>query len=412
MEKEENKNKEKQLPQNATWLQRTVFGAETDTQKLEAMDTICGRVKRDKLLGWLPQLVFKVLLVFGIIGSFWGVAFTFPDVEEMAIIDRLPGIVKGILNIPGGVFRFFEGLIFGVFDKTGSVSVETVLKFAIISVSIAAVIMIFVLPPLFSRVIRFMIKKIPVKNKKTVSSKFDSPKEAARYTYGVLLERPGTFRSKKLYRTWLCSLISALVIVFLVVFVNTMAFLQIDVKRFLMKSVFGVLGSFVIFQLLSIIPKLIARAGIDRTLTISFDDLGHFEEFWMEFDSEKAQEVRKAREAEKRRRLEAERRRAAEIASARNTSSSSAYSASSSSTGTATIVFDTTGISSANNLNVYVDGSKQTSFWGGVMKKVSIPAGYHKVQVQVYNDASETAYTLDPMIENWEAGCEYTVDYS
>ena len=138
--------------------------------------------------------------------------------------------------------------------------------------------------------------------------------------------------------------------------------------------------------LLLFIKSALAYGGA----SISPSEVNYLEKLWLENDPEEVEKRRKAEE------LEAQRRRAEEERKARMPK----------------ITFRVSGISSANTLTVYVDGNQEARFDGGRDRTISLTPGNHTIQVAVYNDASESAYRLDPISHYFQDYENYEIDYN
>lgn len=383
-----------------TWLAKTVQNAKTDPERLSAMGKICAKIKKERATTRVPSLIFKLLFLINTLAAFWGFGSQFASPEEKIAIAALPGGVKTVLSILEPIFGVFYGAINGLLGLFQlKLPAETV---QIISGAVACFLLICVLPTLISRLIRWIIWKRPEGTYDT--SKWSSLKLAARETYGRLQMHSGKGFAR--YGTWLPSLIASAGIIMLCLFITEYPDL-FQGKNSLMLLLAGVPGCFLVLQLIILVPKLIARAKAGRKTALRRSDVETFENFWAEFDAEKRAEVEARRAAERaaraRREQEALRARTAERSGGSDSSSAGSQ---------ATLIIDARGAHSANEFTVYVDGDRVCKVDGGNKKQISVSAGRHVIQVQVYNDAAESAYVLDPVEEYFDANQEYTLEYN
>ena len=395
---ENTKEKMTNISYGASWLNSVLADTDTDEKKLEAMSKICRQKETEAIVKRIvgpSALVFKLLFLFGLIITFWGVSTVFSNPADLSVFARLPEAVLVILSIFEDVFSLFFEMFLNILGNI----VATFETLMILSSVFTGIILIFVIPVLISRIVRGITKLILTVDMETDFEKegFNSPIEAADFTYNKLFH-DNTIDIRKRYRTWICSLIASVVSVFFVLWGNDAGSKP---ELLIPGIIFGPPTMFLAYQIIGILPKCAARAGLKKYFVFGWKDADAFERFWAKFDPEKAAELEERRKAEeearKRKEEELRRRTAAKL---------------SASLSMASVTFDTRGISSANNLTVYVDNQKNCSFWGGVVKTIKIPSGHHVIWVQVYNDASESAYSLDPMEQYFESGSEYNVDYS
>ena len=75
----------------------------------------------------------------------------------------------------------------------------------------------------------------------------------------------------------------------------------------------------------------------------------------------------------------------------------------------AELVIDAESAHSANAITVYLDGGRLCEINGGTTKTIKIEPGYHQITSTVYNDASETAYSLGESSGDFKANESYTL---
>lgn len=377
-----NLSKSKETPQGS-WLENTIANTDSDESKLKAMVLICRRIKKDKVILKIPCLIFRLLFLLTSFTTFWGIAMLFSSPEEKAVINTLPEAARNALQIFEKCFHVFYDAFVGLLNGYDlNLPAD---KISIISSVATGVVLIFILTPLISRLTRFVLRKLPDGKSAKIPSKWSDTRTAASDTYTKLAK----YNKGSNYSTWPVSIVLTVVVALLVAYAA---------KAYM--SVSYLIGSFVcflVFQLVGVFPKWIASKNNSKSLALSSNDKNTFEKYWCGFDPQKKEELeRLAREEEQRRKREREEKERRELEQKKRP----------------TITFDATGAHYANEFTVYLDGRKECSFSGGRRKSITVSPGYHQVQVQVYNDAAESAYTLAPMNQYFEEYGEYTVDYN
>ncbi len=372
--------------QRGTWLENTIANTESDESKLEAMALICRRVKLDRRSLIISSLVFRLFLFLTSFATLWGCIMLIASQEERAIFDTLPEVAKNILQFFDNLFHvFYEAFFKWLSDFDPSMTADIV---SIISAAVSAVVLIFILTPVIGCLVRFVIRKLPDGKSVKIPSKWNGTRAAAQDTFKRLTECQNEAKSG--YSTWQVSaLLTAAVL-------GLSAYLSINGTRTpIWYYVVNAVGFFLIFQLIGILPKLFVRKNQNGSRILGANDTDTFEKYWIDFDPEKKAEVeRLEREAAERRRREREERERRELEEKKRP----------------TITFDATGAHYANSFSVYIDGSKNCSFSGGQRRNITVSPGRHRIQVTVYNDAAESAYSLAPMDEYFEEYGTCTID--
>jgi len=390
---------------NCSWLERTVRSAKTDAERLSAMEAICGKIKRERSIITIPSFIFKLLFLVNTVISICGFFTQVEDRKIMNVVASLPGKVQWLLSFITSCFNKLRDAVIGLlrlFKLELSAEMEILVACAVVMF-----FLIFVIPPVITLIVRLILGKR--KERTAETPRWNDSKKAAGVTYKRLKKQLG--KSRKPCATWLPSLLMAAAsTLFLVLMMAYPA-------KFRERSIWEILtilpATFLSYQLIGLIPKLIARAGMNKKRTLCSGDDETFEEFWCTFDEKKRAEVEERRARE---RAEQERREREKAERSNHPTSNSSYSGGSSySSGSgsrAVVTIDATAAHYANTFTVYVDGVKECTVEGGRSKDISFSAGRHKIRVQVYNDAAERAYFLDPVEAYFEAGEEYTLQYS
>lgn len=333
--------------------------AKNDDEKIILLDEITSAIRKISLSNIFSSTVAKIVyLINAICASTYAFALI-ADPEEVAILQ---------MNIP----KFSDALEF--INKWNT----DLLHFIIF-----LIVFLFVIPIISSLIVRFVFMFIKISPYKIEG---ETMKEKSKQVYEFANKK---YCSSVNYRaSWPVSILVGInfAVYIITLFVKTYGFTNSDIVKLVFISAICGLIMFLISQILF----LIIKPFIVFDSKISYFDISSLEDFWLANDPE-----------EKKRREEAAAARAAAERAAAEREARKPK-----------LTFHTRGISSANRLNVYVDGKSIKSFDGGNDVTITMETGYHTVQVQVYNDAAETAYTLEPFSENFEAYQSYDIDYN
>ena len=390
------------LSPNASWLEKTIYGAETDEARLTAMAKIRNKIKKEEIGVHISSFVFKLLFFINSFTASWGTFYLFSSKKERktflkAMPDVLAALLKGFKNFYYLFLTPIRDFIKGLDLEIKSDGIKA------ISAIIVAIILVVIIPSLVSRLIRLIFRLIPDKTSANISS--TDVKSYAEETYDRLCNR--TKHRKNLYITLpacvLLSIITAAIITAVLIIFDEEAVSEGVNSTIVFGCLFTLIGSYLAYQIIALLPRAITKAGLEKYFTFKYDDSRTFISFWGSFDPDRNKINKKAVEEESE--FMKSLRREYKHTKPRGSSS---YSSS----GRARITLDARGASSANQFTIYVDDRKECSFWGGTTRTISVSSGRHKIQAQIYNDSAEYAYTLDPIINTFSAGEDATIEYN
>lgn len=343
-------------------------------EKLSNCMTILQKNGRRNRLAWAVFHVLLFLVIFFILNAVLYL-LTRADPEDRRAMEELPSVLRQMNAICGKGAE----LILDFAARTLPASLPAWSVYVICCVVVL----------LFPALIGLVVKLITDAGEKEYRFREDQPiAECFSITYEKMTDN--ILCSKENYLVY--AIVLGLYFGVLMVFVMT----SLEGFALWMYLLIGVITGAAVFgvaMLLHLLTRWMLSNG-QRKLPYNRDSL---EKAWAEYDPEKKAELEeRERKLEEHRERMRERQRLEREAESRKP----------------TITFDATNASSANEIKVNVDGVQVCKLSGGSKRSIKLEPGWHTIQASVYNDASETYRTLDPLRENFEAYQDYTVDYS
>ena len=348
--------------------------AKTDKEKISLLDKTVSYISNSYRVAEFSSIIGKLVYA---VNAFCALLFAMTCLGEAEDAE----ILADVFPVYSSIMKFIERW-----------------NTSLVSIIVFLVVFVLVIPVLCSFAAKLIMKLFACKTESDNGQKTEEENGESKDT-DILREKcKATYKfvnnnryisSKEFKKSSSVSFVIALIsaaIVAVVIFESSV-YIEYETYIKILIAAAWFMAAFIASQIvLSFIKPLFAYCGT----SVQYTDVDYLEKLWLENDPEEVE--RRRVEAE----LEEQRRREKIAIEAKKPK----------------VTFHAGSVSSANSITVYIDGSQMAKFDGGNDKTVVLTPGYHTIQASVYNDASESAYYLDPVSHYFEEYETYDIDYN